>query len=109
MDEADVMGMCEIAILSNTKLAQSKRGCETSEIYKDSQTMTAETSWLYMTKHHVICESVAMMLVAIVSNLNPTIERRVPRHFPEDNCMISNKTCYRYCTIKVVCITFHLD
>jgi hypothetical protein len=23
--------------------------------------------------------------------------------------MISNKTCYRYCTIKVVCITFHLD
>jgi hypothetical protein len=65
-----------IAIPGNTKLAQSKRGREISETYKDSQMMSAETSWLYMANHPVICDSVAMMLVAIVGNLNPTIEKK---------------------------------
>lgn len=71
-----IVGTCEIAIPGNTKLAQSKRGRDISETYKNSPTMTPECSWLYMAKNPVICNSLSMVLVAVFGNLNPTIEKK---------------------------------
>lgn len=86
-----VGGTCEVAIPGSTKLVKSKRGREiaaalepndggdgcTSESPKEKRRthlLKPETSWLYMADHPVICTSIAMALVAVVGNLNCTIE-----------------------------------
>jgi len=71
---------CEVAIPGNTKAAQSKRGkeisCTFEQLKRDN--ITAETSWLYMAKNPVLCDTPGMALSAVVSNLNCDIDKQKP-------------------------------
>ncbi|KAG7370557.1 Menin domain family protein [Nitzschia inconspicua] len=78
-----VTGTCEVAIPGTTNLAKSKRGREISFTLennndagddKPNQRIVPENSWLYMAKNPVVCKTLPMALVAIVGNMNPTIE-----------------------------------
>jgi hypothetical protein len=76
-------GTCEVAIPGTTKLAQSKRGRDIAETFPSNNstsstsktTLTPETSWLYMASNPVVCDSLSMTLVAVVGNINCTIEK----------------------------------
>ena len=72
------LATCEVAIPGNTSLAQSKRGREIHETFKDSKVqLCPQTSWLYMAKCPVLCDSMPMTMAAMLSNVNCSIERKV--------------------------------
>jgi hypothetical protein len=74
-------GTCEVAVPGTSKLAKSKRGRDIALILRDNDgksntntNVTPETSWLYMANNPTVCDSIPMTLVAVVCNLNPTID-----------------------------------
>ena len=70
---------CEVAIPGNTKAAQAKRGkdiASTFENLKRGNSITPETSWLYMHGNAVICDTPGMALAAMVGNLNCDIDKQ---------------------------------
>lgn len=71
---------CEVAVPGNTKAAQSKRGKCISETFEQLKrdNISAETSWLYMGKNPVVCDSPGMALAAMVSNVNCDIDKQKP-------------------------------
>jgi hypothetical protein len=78
-DEGDIskLATCEVAIPGNTLLVQNKRGREVRETFKDSKVLCPETSWLYMAKCPVLCDSMPMTMAAMLSNVNCSIESKV--------------------------------
>ena len=83
-NEKEIAGTCEVAVPGSTKLAQSRRGIEIAETFdrKDSKcTLTPERSWLYMASNSVVCDSIPMTLVAVVGNMNCTIEKTTKGFF----------------------------
>ena len=78
--DSKTFGTSEIALSGNTKEIQQTRGLDVSEALMKSHkhktlpyTVTPETSWLYMRKHPVICDTIPMTLAAIVGNINCSI------------------------------------
>ncbi len=71
---------CEIALPGNTLAVQSKRGQDISHTFAQLKHdhITAETSWLYMAKNAVRCETHCMVMAAILSNLNCDIDKQKP-------------------------------
>ena len=72
---------CEVAIPGNTKASQSKRGKDIAtnfEQLKRGNSITPETSWLYMHGKAVICDSPGMALAAMVGNMNCDIDKQKP-------------------------------
>ncbi|KAL3762103.1 hypothetical protein ACHAW5_008843 [Stephanodiscus triporus] len=70
---------CEVAIPGNTKAARAKRGREISRTFESkSGAVTAETSWLYMAKNPVLCNTPCMVMAAMISNLNCDIGKNRP-------------------------------
>jgi Menin len=74
------LGTCEIAIPGNTKEVQLTRGLDVAEALMKANKrksfpyeVTAETSWLYMRKHAVVCNSIPMALAALAGNINSSI------------------------------------
>jgi hypothetical protein len=70
------IGTCEVAVPGTTKAAQAKRGREIATTFSKDATLTPETSWLYMASNPVVCDSIPMTLVAVVGNINCTIEKQ---------------------------------
>ena len=66
---------CEVAIPGYTKVIQQKRGCriETTIQQQSNPNLTPQTSWLYMRKNPIVCNTIPMMIAAIVGNINCTI------------------------------------
>ena len=73
-------GTCEVAVPGTTKAAQLKRGREIAHTFSKGTTLTPQTSWLYMASNPVVCDSLPMTLVAVVGNVNCTIERQLHPH-----------------------------
>jgi menin len=69
------IGTCEVAIPGNTKAAQAKRGREIAETFSKDAKLTPQTSWSHMASNPVICHSLPMTLVAIMANINCTIDK----------------------------------
>lgn len=74
-----LIGTCEVAVPGTTKAAQAKRGREIAETFPKDATLTPQTSWLYMASNAVVCDSIPMTLVAVVGNINCTIEKQQPQ------------------------------
>eukprot|EP00980_Cylindrotheca_fusiformis_P017115 scaffold5259_cov120-Cylindrotheca_fusiformis.AAC.5 len=77
---ASSVGTCEVAIPGNNKLSRSKRakGIEATfeKTKKLTPHLTPETSWLYMASNPVVCDTIEMALVAVMGNINCTIEKK---------------------------------
>lgn len=73
-------GTCEVAIPGNNKLSRSKRARGIEFTFEKTKLttphLTPETSWLYMALNPVICDTVEMTLVAVMGNINCTIEKK---------------------------------
>jgi hypothetical protein len=72
---------CEVAIPGNTKAARAKRGREISSTFDESKSgavVSAETSWLYMAKNPVLCNTPCMVMAAMISNLNCDVGKHRP-------------------------------
>jgi menin len=69
---------CEMAVPGNTLAQRQKRGREIAATFSENKQrkLTPETSWLYMASNPVVCDSTAMALVAVMGNINCTIEKR---------------------------------
>ncbi len=74
--ESGAIGTCEVAVPGTTKAAQAKRGREIAETFPKDALLTPQTSWLYMASNPVVCDSIPMMLVAVIANINCTIEKQ---------------------------------
>ena len=74
------LGTCEVAIPGTTKAVQGKRGREIAATFSSDAILTPETSWLYMASNPVVCDSLPMTLVAVVGNINCTIQKPLPLH-----------------------------
>ena len=74
--DTGTIGTCEVAVPGNTKLARSKRAREIAETFPEKSSLTPEASWLYMASNPVVCDTVPMALVAVMGNINCTIEKR---------------------------------
>lgn len=74
------IGTCEVAIPGNNKLSKSKRAREIAATFEKTKEaapyLTPQTSWLYMASNPIICDTVKMALVAVVGNINCTIEKK---------------------------------
>ena len=83
-----ILGTCEIAVPGSTKLAQSKRGRDISTTFEANKNskLTPEASWLYMASNPVMCDSISMTLVAVMGNINCTIEAK-----PNGTCFASGQ------------------
>jgi len=77
-DSTDVRSTSEIAIPGNTKAAQSKRGKDIASTFEElnCDSITPETSWLYMHGNAVICDTPLMTLAAMIGNLNCDIDKQ---------------------------------
>jgi menin len=75
--DGSIVGTCEVTVPGNTKLAKSKRGRDIKDTFsKDTKfQLTPGTSWLYMASNPVVCDSIPMTLVAVIGNINCTIEK----------------------------------
>jgi hypothetical protein len=69
----------EVALPGNTKAQRLKRGQDVANTFSNKATTTPETSWLYMAGNAVRCDTNAMLLAAVIANVN---------------CLIDNKTDY---------------
>jgi menin len=76
------IGTCEVAVPGNTKAAQAKRGREIAETFSKDAKLTPQTSWLYMASNPVVCDSLAMTLVAVMANINCTIDKQQGQKHP---------------------------
>ena len=65
---------CEVAIPGNTQAQRKKRGQEIAKTFRNESVLTPETSWLYMGRAPVRCDSTASILAAAIANMNPMIE-----------------------------------
>ncbi|KAL7429328.1 hypothetical protein ACHAXH_001036 [Discostella pseudostelligera] len=74
------LSTCEVAIPGNTLAVQSKRGQDISHTFAQLKHdhITAETSWLYMAKNAVRCDTPCMVMAALLSNLNCDIDKQKP-------------------------------
>ena len=73
-------GTCEIAIAGNTKDVLQTRGSEVAQALEKAHklktlpyTISPETSWLYMRKNPVICDTIPMTIAALIGNINCSI------------------------------------
>lgn len=64
---------CEVAVPGNTKEQQAKRGRSIAETFRETSRLTPETSWLYMGKAPVVCNTNATILAAAIANINASI------------------------------------
>lgn len=80
-------GTCEVAIPGRTKRDKAKRAKDIASTFEDTKDtkpyLTPETSWLYMASNPVICKTDAMALVAVMGNINCTIEESRGGYFVE--------------------------
>ena len=70
---------CEVAIPGNTKAAQEKRGKDISSTFEElkrNNSITAETSWLYMRGNAVVCDTPGMAFCAMVGNISCDIDKQ---------------------------------
>lgn len=74
------LSTCEVAIPGNTLAVQSKRGQDILHTFAQLKHdhITAETSWLYMAKNAVRCDTSCMVMAALLSNLNCDIDKQKP-------------------------------
>ncbi|CAJ1947387.1 unnamed protein product [Cylindrotheca closterium] len=77
-DDVTSIGTCEVAIPGRTNRDKAKRGKDIASTFEDTKDtkpyLTPETSWLYMASNPVVCDTDAMALVAVIGNINCTIE-----------------------------------
>lgn len=77
VSSSGIFHTCEVAIPGNTQAQQKKRGQEISHTFREGSALTPETSWLYMGRSPVRCDSNSSILAAAIANMNPMIETKV--------------------------------
>lgn len=93
--DANSIGTCEVAIPGRTNRDKAKRAKNIASTFADTKEtkpyLTPETSWLYMASNPVICDTDAMALVAVMGNINCTIEESRKGYFFESGRLYAMK------------------